>query len=146
MSAAKARHSNTGGMSWVANVILVADMEDRDLVPDLVRWLEEDAPWNTESVPPGRTGVGSLIDQTQTQVNTWGGWKAPECHVWAGALNYADLGAVVAQVGAVPWKHPGSVQLLIMDQEESYFRLWMMRDGGMRQFAPEPPGDDPWVS
>jgi hypothetical protein len=56
-------------------------------------------------------------------------------------LNHADLPAVVERIAAGPWRVPAAVQLLIMDQEESYFRLWMIRDGQIRQYAPEPPGD-----
>jgi hypothetical protein len=33
------------------------------------------------------------------------GWKNPECEVWAGALNYADLPALLDRVYAVPWRH-----------------------------------------
>jgi len=132
-------------MSWVANVMLVVDREDRELLPILNQWLEHDAPWNGPSVPPGATGVGFLIDQTRAEPGSWGGFKRPECDVWAGTLNHADLAAVVAKVESVPWSHPGGVQLLLMDQEESYFRLWMLRDGHIQQFAPQPPADDDWV-
>jgi len=33
------------------------------------------------------------------------------------------------------------VQILILDQEETYPRLYMFRDGELRQYAPPPPGD-----
>jgi hypothetical protein len=31
----------------------------------------------------------------------WGGWKNPECEVWAGALNHADLDALLARIGGL---------------------------------------------
>jgi len=33
------------------------------------------------------------------------------------------------------------VQVFLMDQEESYFRLYMLRDGAWSQYAPPPPPD-----
>jgi hypothetical protein len=34
------------------------------------------------------------------------------------------------------------VQLFLMDQEEAYFRIWMIRDGELRQYAPLKPGEN----
>jgi len=36
-----------------------------------------------------------------------------------------------------------AAQLLLQDQEQAYFRLWMIRDGRAAQYAPEPPGMTP---
>jgi hypothetical protein len=126
-------------MSWVANMMLVVSMDDTDRLEEISRWLQAEAPCREM---PDRKGVGSLRNLTDPEDNQWGGWKNPECEVWAGALNHADLPAVVERIAAGPWRVPAAVQLLIMDQEESYFRLWMIRDGQIRQYAPEPPGDD----
>lgn len=60
---------------------------------------------------------------------------------FAGALDHADATSVVDAVAAMPWRYPSCVQLLIMDQEETYFRLHMYRDGAWRQYAPPPPPD-----
>ena len=68
----------------------------------------------------------------------WGGWKYPECRLAGGALNHADLAAVVERVRSLNWAYPTNVQLLLKDQEETYFRLWMFRDGVFGQFAPPP--------
>ncbi|SHF70903.1 hypothetical protein SAMN05444320_104619 [Streptoalloteichus hindustanus] len=69
----------------------------------------------------------------------WGGWKHPECEVRAGALNHADLDPVLDQVGRIPWRCPRAVQVFLMDQEQMFFRLWMFRDGRLRQYAPTSP-------
>jgi hypothetical protein len=45
------------------------------------------------------------------------------------ALNYADLDALVAHVGQVEWLVRLAVQLLIQDQEQDFFRVWMFSDG-----------------
>jgi hypothetical protein len=136
-------------MSWVANMMISVGLPDERLLPDLSEWLRTEAPKNARFGRPGAKGVGTLADQTSNGVTTWGGGKYPECLVWAGALNHADLPAILAKIQSMPWVAAGAVQVLLMDQEQSYFRLWMIRDGKMVQFAPDPPPEDdadqPWV-
>ena len=79
---------------------------------------------------------------TSPETNQWGGWKHPECEVWAGALNHADLDAFKQRVFETPWREPNLVQLLMMDQQEGYFRMWMIRDNELRQFAPLQPNEE----
>jgi hypothetical protein len=62
--------------------------------------------------------------------------------VYAGALNHADLDAVVKHFGSVAWRKPNAVQLFLMDQEQSFFRVWMIRDGALQQYAPTSPGEE----
>ncbi|MGC5053176.1 squamosa promoter-binding protein 15 [Micromonospora sp. DT48] len=123
-----------------------ADMADHDNVRSLSGWLERDAPRRAETGldvhgNPAH-GVGTLETLTDPETNQWGGWKNPECDVWAGALNHADLDALLAQLRAIPWRYPQRVQVFLMDQEESYFRLYMFRDGTWNQYAPPPPPPD----
>ena len=126
-------------MSWVANVLLsVAVQEDRELVDAFDRWLREDAPWNGPSVPPGSSGVGYLRNLAQSP-DAWGGWKAPEASLFAGATNHADVDAIVARFAAIPWRHPNVAQLFIKDQEQEFFRLWMIVSGEPSQLTPRPP-------
>jgi hypothetical protein len=42
----------------------------------------------------------------------------------------------------VPWHAPNAVQLMLMDQEEWFFRIWMIREGRLQQYAPELPDED----
>lgn len=111
----------------------------------LSAWLEREAPRRAAASPDAygneARGVGTLRTLTEPGVNHWGGWKNPECEVWAGALNHADLDALLARIRATPWRYPQRVQVLLMDQEESYFRLYMLRDGAWSQYAPPPPPD-----
>jgi hypothetical protein len=126
-------------MSWVTNVMLSVDSMDNGVAAEFSEWLRTEAPLRDHD---GR-GCGFLALITD-QDSQWGGWKFPECDVWAGTLNHADLGAVVARVRQLEWKQPLAVQFLIMDQEEGFFRLWMFRGGELRQFAPlQPDEDDP---
>lgn len=133
-----------GDVSWVANVLLVVSVvEQESLVRDFSEWLATEAPWNEPSVPAGATGVGSLESLVGEGIR-WGGAKYPECRVWGGVLDHADVDVVVQRFGAIPWISPGSVQLLVMDQEQTYFRLWMIRDGRPQQCAPTPDPGDKW--
>jgi hypothetical protein len=86
--------------------------------------------------------VGFLKPLTNAGANQWGGWKEPECEVWAGALNHADLDALKQRVLEAPWSEPDMVQLLVMDQEDAFFRLWMIRGNELRQFAPLEPNEE----
>lgn len=125
-------------MSWVANVMVSVGFEDRATVEALSEWLRSEAPRRKQ---PDVSGVGDLKPITDRD-SRWGGWKWPECEVWAGALNHADLTAVRQRIAEAPWRQPNAVQLLVMDQEESFFRLWMIRGNELRQFAPLEPSDE----
>lgn len=124
-------------MSWVTNLMVLANLQDQSTVGTLSRWLEDAAPRRPGG--PAAPGVGSLKSLTDARDNRWGGGKNPECNLWGGALNHADLQALLAKCASLPWKYPGAVQLFLMDQEETYFRLYMFREGSWKQFAPEPP-------
>jgi hypothetical protein len=42
------------------------------------------------------------------------------------------------RIASTRWADPERVQLLIKDDGDSYFRLYMFRDGVLRNVAPEP--------
>jgi len=123
-------------MSWVSNVLLSVHPLDESLLPGLSHWLEHEAPRQVGG--GGGRGVGS-IGNLASPAHQWGGWKAPECRLWGGALNYCDLDALRRRVGRMPWRWPECVQLLIMDQEEMTFGLHMFR-GGTLAAVPVPEG------
>ncbi|GAA4548555.1 hypothetical protein [Amycolatopsis samaneae] len=125
-------------MSWVANMMMSVALDDNRQAEALSEWLRTQAP-----LRDGRPGRGcGFLAETTGQDSQWGGWKYPECVVWAGALNHADLDALLDRVGRLPWRQPNQVQVFLMDQEESFFRLWMFRDGTLRQFAPATPDEE----
>lgn len=126
-------------MSWVTTVLVSCDIQDRAALDSFNHWLSRGAP-RRDGIPG--TGVGFLGDLVGGDASTWGGTKHPEARLWGGALNHADVGAVVTAFATLPWRVPAAAQLLLQDQEQSYFRLWMIRDGRAIQFAPDPPGDD----
>ncbi|GLY23210.1 squamosa promoter-binding protein 15 [Micromonospora sp. NBRC 101691] len=125
-------------MSWVTNILLSVDItEDSALVHEFDRWLQTLAPRRGQ---PEVKGVGSLRSLHDSP-ESWGGVKDPEALMWAGVLNKADVAAVVQRFGATDWRVPHLVQLFVQDQEQGAFRLWMIRDGGVRQYAPLPDFD-----
>ncbi|GIH26616.1 hypothetical protein Aph01nite_49260 [Acrocarpospora phusangensis] len=124
-------------MSWVANMMVSIDPDDRSNVEALSEWLRTEAPLRDK---PGR-GCGFLREITG-QDTVWGGWKYPECDVWAGALNHASLRAVLDHIARMPWRCPNALQVFVMDQEEFFFRVLMLRDGELRQYAPVTPGEE----
>lgn len=126
-------------MSWVANVMLSVLSDDHDNAEEFGRWLDE------EYLPrrPGADRDGCRTLATITGRDTqWGGYKFPECSVYAGTLNHADLDAVVERFGSITWHNPNAVQLFLMDQEEAFFRVWMIRDGRAKQYAPTLPDEE----
>ncbi|MEC3977636.1 hypothetical protein [Amycolatopsis sp. H20-H5] len=124
-------------MSWVANLMVSVVAEDRSQVESLSEWLRNRAPRQGGS---SILGCGYLLAMSGPD-SQWGGWKYPECEVWAGTLNHADLGAVLDRVRKTPWQVPDALQVFLKDQEDAYFRLWMFRDGGLRQCAPALPSE-----
>ncbi|MFJ9607668.1 squamosa promoter-binding protein 15 [Kitasatospora sp. NPDC101176] len=116
-------------MSHVANIMISVDPDDRRAVEELSQWLQTYAP-RRGSGPDGAGWVGSLSATTGGNTH-WGGGTYPECDVYAGALNHADLTGLVTRVESAAWEHPEVVQLFVMDQHQAYFRVWMF-------FGPEP--------
>ncbi|MGV9581139.1 squamosa promoter-binding protein 15 [Streptomyces sp. NPDC003509] len=129
-------------MSHVANVMISVEPDDRPAAEELSQWLQTSA--LRRGFGPGAVGwVGSLSETTGSDTR-WGGGKYPECDVYAGALNHADLAGLVAHVERIVWAHPEFVQLFVMDQEQVYFRVWMFHGTRLRQFAPEGREEEVW--
>lgn len=122
-------------MSWVADVLLSVEvLEDPALIEEFNEWLRTRAP---RLEPPGAVGVGFLQSLGENP-EVWGGWKYSESSLWGGAMNHASIPDIVERFARTPWRCPETTQLLIRDQEQGAFRLWMIRDGRARQYAPLP--------
>ncbi|MFC6012659.1 squamosa promoter-binding protein 15 [Nocardia lasii] len=115
-------------------MMLSVSFEDEPLVVEFSDWLR------SHGGPHGSTlrGCGYLRDLTSSEVR-WGGRKMPECTVWAGALNHADIPALLTKVAEFAWLEPDTVQLFLMDQGDICFQVWMIRDGVLAQYAPMEP-------
>ncbi|MGC0415543.1 hypothetical protein [Embleya sp. AB8] len=91
----------------------------------------------------GRTWHGHFVPIA----GQWGfdfGWALEFDKVWArsGLLEHLE---------SLPWPYPGTVQVLLRDQDDDCFGLWMFRDGklveaaipGTRRFhRPAPPDEE----
>ncbi|MFJ6617808.1 squamosa promoter-binding protein 15 [Kitasatospora sp. NPDC091335] len=122
-------------MSHVANVMISVNFVDRPGVEELSGWLRTAAP--RQGYGPGEVGWVGYLNETTGSDTRWGGGKYPECDVYAGALNHADLSGLVARVERITWEEPRFVQLFVMDQDEQYFRVWMFHGTELRQLVPE---------
>lgn len=120
-------------MSHVANVMMSVEPDDRPRVEELSQWLRTAAPRRGFN---GKAGWVGSLNETTGAGTLWGGGKFPECDVFAGALNHADLSALVARVERASWKYPEFVQLFVLDQEQAYFRVWMFYGPTLRQIVP----------
>jgi hypothetical protein len=118
-------------MSRVTNMMVNIGPDDYDNITALSDWLRRNAG------PRDDRGCGYLSKITEH----WGGWKAAECDVWAGALNHADHDAILDHIRQMPWVSRNEVQVFLRDQGEAFFRIWMFRDDELKQYAPAEPDE-----
>jgi hypothetical protein len=116
-------------MSWVTNVMISVDYGDQAAVEELSRWLDTEAPLRHGE---GRVGRAGFLRDVTGQDTQWGGYKYPECRVFAGALNRVDLAGMLAHIEGVAWREPEGLQVFVQDQEEFWFQVWMFEEGRLR--------------
>jgi hypothetical protein len=139
-------------MSWVQNVIISAHRSDRANLNALAAWLREQPAeyldrkrWRPEDFEPANIRQREWPysgDLAEIPSDAWPGPKYAECIVWIGVLNGADLEKIRARVRSIPWRVPNALQLFLMDQEEQFFRMWMLRGGSLRQYSPDEPDEN----
>ncbi len=54
-----------------------------------------------------------------------GGRKAMQCDVFMAAINYMDIDAFVEWFNGIEWEYPESVQLLIKDECDDLFAVYV---------------------
>ncbi len=108
---------DTRGVSSVSTVLLLVggDQRDRDKVDELNTWLASRHP-------------AEQLRDASTVEDAVGGYKFPRWGIYATSLNHADLDEVVRRVESIVWERPWLVQLLIQDEMESTFGVWMFDD------------------
>ncbi|WNO73380.1 hypothetical protein [Streptomyces sp. AM8-1-1] len=92
-------------MSRIAQVIVLAAYEDEVMEP-LTRW-DDSRSWKGTFEP-----LGLFV----------GGWVI-EFH------RERPRSGLLKHLGSLPWTNPGGVQVLIHDEEDDCFGLWMIHDG-----------------
>lgn len=57
---------------------------------------------------------------------------------WRGNFKSLDLEAARARLGAIPWESPETIRILIEDEDDEGFGVWVVRDGGLVLALPPP--------
>lgn len=122
-------------MSRVTQVVVIVHPVDGPSVEELAFWMTERKINND----PDYGRVGNLLPLDEG----WGGYKTPSSEMWAAACNYLDVPGFLAHVAETAWEEPAAVQILIQDEEDDYFRLYMLRGGGLKEFTPSTEDENP---
>jgi hypothetical protein len=96
-------------MSHVTDIILVTMIEDSEGVAQLNAWLEANH---------GFPHLKEISDHA-------GGNKGVQADVWMAAINYMDIPAFVAAFKAAPWQFPECAQLMLKDEHEERFTVYL---------------------
>ena len=110
-------------MSVVTTLMLHVDhIEDGVTLEMLNRWLTE-----RRSAP--------LVDNTDADA-AWGGGKAPQVMVFAGAFNFFHAEDFMAYLATLPWQYPESVQLFVTEEHDTRFAIYLLTaDRAWRQLC-----------
>lgn len=78
------------------------------------------------------------------------GAGSSECYMWVIQFERRNWKSLLATLGSLPWPDPYSVQVLIHDEEDDCFGLWMIYAGKLvevpipltvrRSYSPSPTG------
>jgi hypothetical protein len=124
-------------MSRIAEILLHVDPVDESVAEELSFWIRNDAPRSDDRT---EASAGYLLPLAgQVGQEAWGGSKLPALSLWAGVTNYVRLDALVDRVGTVLWEEPDTVQLMVRNESDPWFRVYMIRDGDIREYTPAPP-------
>lgn len=142
-------------MSRAVDVILITGPADDGNVEELSFWMatadaadlgRDDTEQGTG--PPGDGQVGSLLPLNgPVGEDLWGGHKRVIGGVWGAATANLHWSRFLDRVRDAPWEDPDQVQLLLRDDGDSYFRVYMFVDGELQNVAPQPKDDGfdrPW--
>ena len=126
-------------MSQVTDVILIVEPGDDDNVADISFWMASNEPRSDDRAS---ASVGPLMPLTgPVGEQLWGGYKSLGFSLWGAVTNYLDWEKFLARVEETPWKWRERVQLLMKEDDDSYFRLYMFEGGRLANFAPPEPGN-----
>jgi hypothetical protein len=101
-------------MSLVTNLIVSHSLAEEEAAQNLSAWFE------------AHGGIRSL---TAIGTDHWGGNKAPECELVAGAYNVFDLDAFWQHMSQLRWNRPDEVQVFVKEQLDRRFQVWAIEDG-----------------
>lgn len=61
------------------------------------------------------------------------GYRSAECYAWVIQFSRSTWGGLLSYLEALPWPRPDSVQVLVRDEEDDCFGLWMIYDGKLAE-------------
>ena len=111
-------------MSRVTNAILNLGLPDENLIDEVNKFF-----------PEGCGFVGA--DDPKLPTKWYGGTKMLETCILIGSFNYLDTEALIAHLRQIPFEAPWSVQLMIQEQEEDWFRCIDLFPGEQQQLIEE---------
>jgi hypothetical protein len=123
-------------VSRVADIILIVGPGDDHNVERLSFWMASDEALDDDAAE-GR--VGSLLSLTAGgSEQRWGGFKAPTFSAWGAVANHLHWGRFLERVAATPWDDRARVQLLMKDDGDTCFRLYLFQVDELSNVAPVP--------
>ncbi len=109
-------------MSRVSDVIVSADAQEAALEPLTRR--DDSRAWSGVLAPiTGRDADRFWVHDG----------KGPVSDIWVGTFSGLDRAALLADLERLPWTCPHSVQVLIRDDQDDCFGLWMLHEGRLRE-------------
>ncbi|MFB7718169.1 hypothetical protein [Nocardia sp. NPDC056100] len=60
-------------------------------------------------------------------------YRSSECYAWIIQFSRNTWGGLLSYLEALPWPRPDSVQVLVRDEEDDCFGLWMIYDGKLTE-------------
>ena len=112
-------------MSDVTTIIVNCGYSDEVLLKEQPVATGRDVPYDVH-----------LLDLTEP-VEGWGGTKAPQAALWAGAFNHLDWDTFVEWIESRPWKAPKRVTVLVWFEESETVRALRLVDGTLTEVLPE---------
>ncbi|MFD6353695.1 hypothetical protein [Nocardia tengchongensis] len=108
-------------MSRFAEVIVLARRAEEDM--EHLEHTDDSRPWRQTFI---------AIDDTKFSGAGFQ-YRSAECYAWVIQFYRNTWGELLSYLEALPWPRPESVQVLIHDEEDDCFGLWMIYDGKLAE-------------
>ncbi|MDA8045702.1 MAG: hypothetical protein M0Z30_10775 [Actinomycetota bacterium] len=110
-------------MSSLTDWLVIASPDDEPQLIELAFWIAHEPARTDERTDAPRGGLEPLAGGIGPE---WGITKTAGSVVWGGVTNHVDTHDVLAHVAATSWQQPESLQVMVRDEGDSWFRLHML--------------------
>jgi hypothetical protein len=115
---------DNAGVSRLTDVVVIGAWQDVPMMEPFTHGEEDDdREWSGKF---GHIG-GREADRF------WSTGKGSPEGIWVATFNHLNRSALLADLERLPWSAPYTVQVLIRDEEDDCFGLWMIFDGELRE-------------